>query len=643
MWKIEKFSHLNDEKLQSPPFISQDFAWEFSLQKHFVQGETYITIQIHILRTMNPSRHIKVTKYISIALIDCNGSPFVSEHGKVKSILETNGAYKIPYEVLSLSKKINDLDLSKVEFFPNDILTVRFRIWKSYVELCQPVTVCSSTQIESVEVVKNFDLKIYEEHCFQNDNISIHLEPIVYNEFLTAKLLINEKNTLTIVFNVSMMRCELTVELSLLDAVEIAEYNFTTKEEVWIWNPKFAESEIMNRLGTELFKPITLHFRCSLSKMVTYKEEVEDQRPIYPLVASNQPPQAYTISEALLKVLQDKLMPDLYLRVEQNIFPVHKVILSARSKVFKAMFAIGMNRKADNCIEMKDVDAETLQELLTYLYSNTINFNMGCVRAASLYDAADKYALEPLCYALCDSNFGNLNIPEVISQDMLEVLRTGILADLDIKLGHSTYPVHKVILSARSHVFRKMFYKEMQGKATTVEIRDMDEATLQRMLKFIYADRVDIHMDWQQASAQYTAAVKYAIEPLKQACSEILQSSFSTSNILEILKLAIKPWNKDLQTTGLAFMKQNDNKATCKGILQYVFEDKIDMDMGCERALDLYVAANKYALESLKQSCSEILKSNFSVLNISKMLHLADTYNDQNLKSAVLDFMSNLN
>ncbi|XP_035222825.1 speckle-type POZ protein-like [Stegodyphus dumicola] len=56
--------------------------------------------------------------------------------------------------------------------------------------------------------------------------------------------------------------------------------------------------------------------------------------------------------------------------------------------------------------------------------------------------------------------------------------------------------------------------------------------------------------------------------------------------------------------------------------------------------MELYAAADKYDIPTLKKKCASYLKSNLSVQNVCKVLQLADVHSDDDLYESVFEFIS---
>ena len=80
---------------------------------------------------------------------------------------------------------------------------------------------------------------------------------------------------------------------------------------------------------------------------------------------------------------------------EGRTFNVHRNILGIRSKVFKAMFYSMLEEAKRGYVEIEDTDADTVEEMLGYMYAGRLPAS-GMKSAERLLIAADKYDLEEL-------------------------------------------------------------------------------------------------------------------------------------------------------------------------------------------------------------------------------------------------------
>ncbi|GFQ98267.1 TD and POZ domain-containing protein 4 [Trichonephila clavata] len=85
-------------------------------------------------------------------------------------------------------------------------------------------------------------------------------------------------------------------------------------------------------------------------------------------------------------------LSDVKLCTSNQTFHAHKAILSARSPVFRAMFTTDMQEKIQECVNVPDVEDDTVRRMLRYMYSNTLE-GFQWESAWKLYSAADKYEI----------------------------------------------------------------------------------------------------------------------------------------------------------------------------------------------------------------------------------------------------------
>ncbi|CAO1409249.1 unnamed protein product [Diamesa hyperborea] len=120
------------------------------------------------------------------------------------------------------------------------------------------------------------------------------------------------------------------------------------------------------------------------------------------------------LSEDMLNMLNSMEYSDFTFIVERKRFPVHKIILAARSPVFKAMFSTNMEEARSNETVITDVSSESFGEFLNYLYSGKCP-NLE-VYAMDLLVIADKYEiddLKKLCEVKILLNLTQENAPAV--------------------------------------------------------------------------------------------------------------------------------------------------------------------------------------------------------------------------------------
>ena len=120
------------------------------------------------------------------------------------------------------------------------------------------------------------------------------------------------------------------------------------------------------------------------------------------------------------QLLKTQKFSDVRLKVNEEIFHAHKLILATRSPVFAAMFEHKMSENADSFVDIVDTDNEVFKEMLTYIYTEQAP-NLKDT-AFGLLAVADKYQLDKL-KDMCSIYLGD-NLTTENDSDVL------ILADL---------------------------------------------------------------------------------------------------------------------------------------------------------------------------------------------------------------------
>ncbi|KAL8477913.1 hypothetical protein ACS0TY_029991 [Phlomoides rotata] len=100
-------------------------------------------------------------------------------------------------------------------------------------------------------------------------------------------------------------------------------------------------------------------------------------------------------------------LADVYVRVENKIFRCHQVVLASRSEYFKARlsrmkdFLEGSDSLPLPCLEEHDLNADTFQKMLEYMYTDSLA-DINPDQAEEMFDAASRYLLFPLKREVAD-------------------------------------------------------------------------------------------------------------------------------------------------------------------------------------------------------------------------------------------------
>ncbi|XP_066287425.1 kelch repeat and BTB domain-containing protein 8-like [Branchiostoma lanceolatum] len=86
------------------------------------------------------------------------------------------------------------------------------------------------------------------------------------------------------------------------------------------------------------------------------------------------------------------VLQDVILEVEGRQFPCHRLVLSAASPYFRAMFTNGMAESRQKTVVLKGLDADVFAEIVSYIYTGTLRVSLDKVQL--LYQAADLLQLD---------------------------------------------------------------------------------------------------------------------------------------------------------------------------------------------------------------------------------------------------------
>ncbi|GFY54452.1 speckle-type POZ protein [Trichonephila inaurata madagascariensis] len=88
-------------------------------------------------------------------------------------------------------------------------------------------------------------------------------------------------------------------------------------------------------------------------------------------------------------------LSDFSLKVDDEVLPVHQIVLSSHSSVFAAMIESDMKENHERCAVIFDIPSSVLKDMLHYMYCGMVE-DLTPKKAVLLYEAADIYNLQHL-------------------------------------------------------------------------------------------------------------------------------------------------------------------------------------------------------------------------------------------------------
>ena len=154
-------------------------------------------------------------------------------------------------------------------------------------------------------------------------------------------------------------------------------------------------------------------------------------------------------------------------------------------------------------------------------------------------------------------------VPECdVSTHFGSLLSSEEFSDVTLVVGRKELKAHRLVLSARSPVFKTMFQVNMREKSTNrVEITDIELPVVQEMLTFIYTGNSPKLNLKDMASKLLFAADKYQLGHLKLMCQEALSHKLTVENVSQTLALAEMHNATQLKAVCRDFIYHNDSMA----------------------------------------------------------------------------------
>ncbi|XP_055952767.1 uncharacterized protein LOC129988544 [Argiope bruennichi] len=148
-----------------------------------------------------------------------------------------------------------------------------------------------------------------------------------------------------------------------------------------------------------------------------------------------------------------------------------------------------------------------------------------------------------------------------LSMDLKALYQDSLDTDVTLIVGTDKIRAHKLILTARSPIFKKIFHHDMkEAEQNSVIITDVQFSALQRLVEFLYAGIIldgEKDMNLQELFDLYYAAGKYEIIDLRVMVGNSLMSRTRVDNASETLVWADRHNDTDLKSRLMNFIGIN--------------------------------------------------------------------------------------
>ncbi|XP_057484200.1 BTB/POZ and MATH domain-containing protein 3-like isoform X1 [Actinidia eriantha] len=158
--------------------------------------------------------------------------------------------------------------------------------------------------------------------------------------------------------------------------------------------------------------------------------------------------------------------------------------------------------------------------------------------------------------------------PSDMGWNLKYLLESEVDCDIFFQVGDETFKAHKIILAARSPVFRAQFYGLLGNpNKDKVVLQDLEASIFKAMLLFIYSDKLpDVQEITGSASLSTTtimvqhllaAADRFGLDRLKQLCEAKLCGEINVDTVAATLPLAEQHQCLQLKAISLKFAAAN--------------------------------------------------------------------------------------
>ncbi|GBM94448.1 Protein roadkill [Araneus ventricosus] len=433
IWKLENASYYWQSSLEhiaSPSFTVDEIHetnWKLRIYPS-IQGDN---IEFYLQRKADNKGVERVAIDCELAFLSSDGTAL---HAWKRKSVEFRG-----FQSESVSR--NDVfSARRSVYLLQDTLTVRCRMWKNAGEMLKDVQCFARTRIavekrsflwsiENFGSLKSHAKKTYVMKSHENGKNFMSLE-----FFLTGGRLCDETVRFKMIPNYENMKM-CTFHLSIVDASQNTVKCF--RDEFWYRDPCDSKDFILFSTKSELLEKkstylpndvLSLRCECGFSCGIIVQEieatnsewNVVEKKKLNNLNLDKE--NEFSVPNCILindfkSLLNNSCLSDVKLKTKYQTYPAHKTILGARSPVFKAMFSSDMREKISDCVDIEDLNDDTVLRLLRYIYSADVE-ELAWGSATQLYEAADKYevlSLKDICSSCLRNNLCPGNACETLA------------------------------------------------------------------------------------------------------------------------------------------------------------------------------------------------------------------------------------
>ena len=222
-----------------------------------------------------------------------------------------------------------------------------------------------------------------------------------------------------------------------------------------------------------------------------------------------------------------------------------------------------------------------------------------------------------------DSSFENMN----------RLRYNEALCDITLVVGNIRIPAHKIVLSGASSYFEAMFTADMvEKREQIIELHDIDPASVQSIVEFMYTSKIDISEDNVQALLPTSTIIQ--VEPVRSECCKFLTAQLSPCNCLGMFIFADHHSCHDLKATAKSYALTNFVEVSKTEEFSHLTAKRVtelisDENLYCFDERQVYAAVMhwvKYDLEKREHHLSDLLSHvKLNLLNRDFLMFTVET------------------
>lgn len=192
------------------------------------------------------------------------------------------------------------------------------------------------------------------------------------------------------------------------------------------------------------------------------------------------------LQDGLCDLLENEKFVDCVLKIQDQEFPCHRLVLAASSPFFKAMFLSELEESKKREIVLKDVEPSIMGMILRYLYTSDINLTEQNVQ--DIFMVANMYQI-PSIFSVCVSYLQE----KLVLGNCLAIFRLGLLLDCPrLALAAREFICERYQLVVRDQDFQQLGPSELGIIITSDALNvEREELVFESLVDWVKHDETD--------------------------------------------------------------------------------------------------------------------------------------------------------